>query len=423
MADMPTQNTVVSGNDEKQSELDDLELLNQEDDKDESKSGDEEDKEETSTEEKKDDKTSDEEDDKEDKKDKKDEDDEEDDDDEEELDQDEDSILHRPTFSEIKTKYPTFFKDFPDMRHMMGREREFTNLFGTVPEAKEAVELLKDYGQLDELVTTGNVKDFLSVVKNNDEKVYDSFVGNFLDDLKKQDSDRYIELTMPINEIALRTAYNSGKNSGNKNLMYAAEHLSQFLFGTPAVAHGEKTTIKERTKVEDKKESTIDKERQEFQQEKGRTLYREFDSEAVRILKSEIIDGLDPNNRMSDYLKNRLVDDIITTLDGNLKHDEDHNRLMDSVFKKAEEDGFSISYRDRLVRAYLKRARELMPKIRKSIRMKALGGKVDIKKKKEKKSGPITSGGASPSSSASKHTDAKKVDWRNTSDLDILNAD
>src|SRR5437660_282354 len=45
-----------------------------------------------------------------------------------------------PQFKEITKKYPNFFKDFPNLRHAFFREKEYSEIFSTVDEAKEAQE-------------------------------------------------------------------------------------------------------------------------------------------------------------------------------------------------------------------------------------------------------------------------------------------
>src|SRR5437763_300329 len=57
---------------------------------------------------------------------------------EEEEEEEEHGIVGRPTFKDIKAKYPNLFKDFPDLRDMVFRERDYSELFPTVEDAKEA---------------------------------------------------------------------------------------------------------------------------------------------------------------------------------------------------------------------------------------------------------------------------------------------
>src|SRR5690349_5181558 len=53
----------------------------------------------------------------------------------------EDEPLHeRPTFAQIKAKYPDILKDFPSLRSIYYREQQFSDLLPTPADAKEAAE-------------------------------------------------------------------------------------------------------------------------------------------------------------------------------------------------------------------------------------------------------------------------------------------
>ena len=48
-----------------------------------------------------------------------------------------------PTRKEILAKYPKLFKEFPHLQTAMYRSREFSELFTTIDDAKEAVEKVR----------------------------------------------------------------------------------------------------------------------------------------------------------------------------------------------------------------------------------------------------------------------------------------
>lgn len=331
------------------------------------------------------------------------------------------TALRRPKFSEITAKYPDFFKDFPDMRHMMGREKEYTQVFPSVQDAKDAAEKIQDYDYLDELVTAGEptkISEFLNIIKDNDENVYNGFLDNFLDGVRRASEDKYAEITMPVIEHAIRYAYDSGIRNNNKNLQLSAQHIAQCIFGDPDIATGKKTTIKPKeAPKKDEESEKFNKEKSSFYQERQAHLNNEVQLEIQKSFMDEIEDGLDPNNNMSAYLKGKIADDILSAVDAQMQKDPEYMRLTDRLFERAKKEGFPISYKQKYVTAYLARARELMPEIRKRIKAKVVGRPNGSGKKK---SSIVTPSGATPRSSSSNY-DAKKIDWGKTSDLDILN--
>src|SRR6266568_7493147 len=102
---------------------------------------------------------------------------------EEELELPKSTIYERPTYKEITSKYPDFFKEFPTARHVFFREAEFTNLFGDVDTAKEAAEKSKDYEFFEEKLTSGDPKDLLNALKESDS--LSEFAANFLPSLRE----------------------------------------------------------------------------------------------------------------------------------------------------------------------------------------------------------------------------------------------
>src|SRR5439155_10821415 len=100
--------------------------------------------------------------------------------------EEEHGIVGRPSFKDIKAKYPNLFKDFPDLREMFFREQGYSELFPTVEDAKEAHENSANYSFLRELVeggTTENTEEFLGAVKDIDK--LQSFAYSFLPALQK----------------------------------------------------------------------------------------------------------------------------------------------------------------------------------------------------------------------------------------------
>jgi len=57
---------------------------------------------------------------------------------EEEKPLEDDDEIESPTYKEVHTKFPTLFKEFPNLRHTIFREQEYTKLYPTVEDAKDA---------------------------------------------------------------------------------------------------------------------------------------------------------------------------------------------------------------------------------------------------------------------------------------------
>lgn len=338
------------------------------------------------------------------------------------------TTARRPTVREITTKYPNFFKDFPDMRHMLFREQKYTEIFPTIDDATEAADRAESFDHLADLVNSGKREDFTEFLRGVGEENQDSLksmVANFTPALYSVNRDLYFQMTTPIVESFIRNIYREGVNTGNDNLKNSALHAAQWAFGDTGFATGEKQS--QPIKVEEKKiDEEFEREKREFYNERYQSLRSSVDLEAVRKLTVDVRNGLDPNGVFSDVIVDLLVKDIIDKVGDSLEQDEQHMRTMNSIWKRARKAGFSTIWKDRLVTTYLSRARAVMPAIRAQLRDAAFKGQSASNSNKEKLAGKSANRkevhGQGPTSVERKNgpVDAKKVDWRRTSDVDFL---
>lgn len=335
-------------------------------------------------------------------------------------------IHARPTVRQITTKYPQFFKDFPDMRHMLFREGEYSKVFPTVEDARSAAENAQNFEQLSELVTSGKPEDFVQFVAEIKEaKGLDSMAANFLPALYKTDRDMYFKVTSPIAESMVQNAYKAAVQAGNESLKNACLHIAQWAFGDTAYATGEKKSPP--LTVEKKQDPDLQRERTEFQRQKYDDAQGYVQNNSRTRLTAEISRGLDPNNALTPTMKNLLVKEIMNEIGSTLQADERHMAQMNSMWKQANKAGFAGDWKDRILSTYLSRARQMMPAIRTRIRDGALKteqrkakGKEEVAERSSTRR-EVQGSGQSNGKSNGRPPAASEIDWRKTSDMDILN--
>ena len=88
--------------------------------------------------------------------------DQEDGEDDEEDDKEDELELSRVSYKEVKEKFPSFFKDFPSLKHAFFREQQFTELFPTLEDAKKAIEDQQQFQEITEAVIEGDANKFIS---------------------------------------------------------------------------------------------------------------------------------------------------------------------------------------------------------------------------------------------------------------------
>ena len=338
------------------------------------------------------------------------------------IDEDKPFPYERPSISEIKEKYPTFFKDFPIFRDVVFREIEYTKVFPTIEDAKEANDDSLALSGLRDSVLAGKSEDIYDAINETDKKAAERFAISFLPTLHKKDQTLYSAAVTPLFENLCRHLY----GSSDENTRNAALVAAQYLFGKDgeAIATGNKTFAKNLTETEDEK--GLKEEREKFQLEQ----YNGFRSNVLLDLSSQrrslITRGLDPQKVLTDTQKDMLVERIEKLVDQQLAADQSHMSIMNARWLRSKKEGFNTASKEKIVSAYLSRAKQIIPSIRDKERDAFLGTKkrasqakveeIDNKSSKEK---TITFGRSGGSGKPEVLKPSKEL-YRKMSDMDIL---
>jgi len=312
----------------------------------------------------------------------------------------------RPSFSEIKAKYPNFFKDFPQMREAFHREVEFTRLFPTVADAREAFEDNEAFVTLREDIVAGKSEPLLEALESQGKDALDRFADGFLGALHKKSPDLFQKTLTPVLEGLCRQMYASS-DEDDRN---AALRLSNFLFNTIEIAEGKRSFYK---KVEPIKNTSDDPAKyQEVLQGVG--------VKANVALGQLISQGLDPEKTLTPFIRKQIVTETINEIQKQLGADVAHKQIMNARWKRARVNNYSDDDQAKIISTFLARAKSLIPSVRSKIMQDALGTHNSSNKKKIEKiqSGlhkeRFNGGGGDRKSTP------EKVDYRKMSDLQIL---
>ncbi len=346
---------------------------------------------------------------------------------EEEEEQEEEEIppVHaRPTLKQIQEKYPNLFKDFPDLRHAFFREREYSTMFPTVEDAKEAADKADSFDQLETLVMSGKVDDFQSFMSSAEQSksgAIRSMASVFLPSLYRLDQNLYYNVTSPLVESVLRSAYKAGKDNKNNDLLNAALHISKHVFGDVGYATGDKAT--QPVKVEQHSDPKFDQEKREFYQQRFNEAKSDVATRVDRAIRRDILKGLDPNKALTEFVRDTLVDKIQDEVGSVLQADQRHMRTMNALWRRAHQAGFAGNWKERILATYLSRARAVMPQIRQRLRAAALKGterNQGPRKEEEVRRGKSTTERRPNAERPAPSNGGKQIDWSRTSDKDYL---
>lgn len=333
--------------------------------------------------------------------------------------------LARHSYGDIKAKYPNFFKEFPGLKTAFFREQEFSKIFPTVDDAKEALEVKDRFDNIKEIVFNGDVGTFLKQVP---EASRQAFAENFLPDLFTVDRESYYAITTPVIQNIFSNVFKAAAQKRDNNLGNAAILAYQEIFGgeleeIPGLLSSG-VAARTQQREPDPERIAINNERQSLNLEKRLTLQTAAWQEVSRDLTRDIEKGLDPNNAIRPGLKKIIVDKIFNEVVGEVAADAAHVKRMDDLWERERKAGYRGAFKDSLKNTYLSRAKALVPRIRQRIRAEIAGSqKANDKTLANKVKAQGARGDIQPgrtSKPGTRITGPKDPQFKKMSDLDFL---
>jgi hypothetical protein len=355
------------------------------------------------------------EDDGEDEEDKEDKEDDEDSDEDDEEDKTE-IPFNRPSLKEIKAEFPDLFKKFPELRESFFRELEFTKLFPSIEDAKEAFTENEAFSNLQESVLSGDPAPLLDSVEKTDKNAFELLSLSFLPSLYKKNPELYTQAVNPLLQNLVRSLYKSSdENTKNAGLV-----LAQFLFDDDGegIAKGLKSIVK--SLKPDEEQTKLKAKREEQLSTQFRTSVGHVEETIAKSLRAIVLKNpaFDPNKTFSKFLREQGATEIGRRISKQLQQDRGHMDVMASRWKRARANGFSSDDESKIVSTYLARAKSLIPDACAKVTAAMLGTRTKVEKpgkeRKESFSGKASSSGNGASSKT------EKVDYNKMSDMDIL---
>lgn len=294
-------------------------------------------------------------------------------DDLEEPDEDKLELVTPVRRQEILKKYPDVFKDFPYLEKAYYREQQFTEVFPTVQDAKDASEATKILTNFEADISQGNTKKLFQGLKETNPKGFNKLVDNILPTLLETDKDAYTHIIGNTVKNTVRGMISSARSENNEALEIAANLLYKWAFNTSKWEDPTKLS-NDKDDVDDIKKDEIQSERQKFVNEKFNTVSSELTEKLNNSLKSTIDAYIDPKESMSSYVKKHATNECLDTLNDLISKDTRFNALVDKLWDKALQSNFSKDSLDIITKAFKSKARTLLPTVIKQARKEALKG-------------------------------------------------
>jgi hypothetical protein len=327
---------------------------------------------------------------------------------------------------EILAKYPTLFKDFPYLEKAYFRDAAFTELFTTPAEAKEAVEAKDTLNNFEKDVMNGNITTILRSVKQTDGEAFNKIADNYMSALHEADQQAYYHVISNISKNTILAMIKESRTNKNEALESAAQILNQFLFGSSEWKPP--SNLSKDKPQDDGREKEISQREQEFNRKQFESARGNLNTRVNTTISNTIKSHLDPRGTMTDFVKNAAMREVSENLTRLIGKDSRFTTLNDKLWEASFKEGFSPDSQERILRAYLSKAKTVLPALIKQARVNALRGMgkrvstEEVENQPERK-GPIAAGRPrTQNQPAGKIKSAKDIP-KGMSTIDFLNSD
>jgi hypothetical protein len=286
---------------------------------------------------------------------------------------DEEIILSRVSYSEIKEKFPEFFKTFPDLKHAFFREQQFTEIFPTIEDAKRAAEKELAYEEITSSVVDGDAARFITELTKESEEGLEKFAKNFFPALREENKDLFFDSVAPLVQGFVRDVFGVGLRDKDDNIKNAAKIVHKILFGGDYNDVEKDVPIADRGSRNGKDKSSIDKDKDQYITKKYQDLYNEVTTGCYTALEAEIAKGLDDLKKSRPGLVKIITKDIKDRVLADMQKDTAYMGRMQSLWKREQRTGFNGSLKSSFNTTFIAKAKALVPKYRSEVRREVLG--------------------------------------------------
>lgn len=317
----------------------------------------------------------------------------------------------------LKTEFPEMFKKYPEVRKALFQADQYTQVFPTVDEARDAADKSEVFDAYEQQLMTGDPSVlFKSLASAGGPEVFEKFAMNLLPTIETFSPKIQAKMVFPYIHRILNNALNDARGSENKNLEHGIGWLSKYLWGKVELPE----LAKETEKTENPEVSRLKQQNEVI----TNRLSAEFNDGVVtgglKELRTSIEMTFKNDKRFSSIEKKALTDDIIHRTRKALDKDARHNKVMSMHWQKARAEGHPKALIPRVTNAFLGGAKSLMPTIRGKVLAEALREKGIIEAPKGNVPGTPQTGGPQ---TGSRGVTSKNIDYSKTSDADILSGD
>lgn len=275
------------------------------------------------------------------------------------------------TSKDLKAKFPEIFKKFPELKGVIYRERQYSEIFADPKDAQTAAEQAKTFVNVEQDLMHGVSEPLLNAIHGAKGSEFKKLAAGLLPALRKIDEPMFMKvIAVPFKQM-LRKAFATGNKNGDKNLALSARHIHNFIFDDDKLDDREEFENEDVAKPS-KVEEEYRKKLEELDTRDHKNFKQSVDMSMVEGVKEAFFDKFDPDGTLTPWIKDRMFEDAVRQVDAQLVKDPRHMKNMELLWRNAKAQGYSPESKSRIVNAVLARARQIIPQVRQQLRSEAL---------------------------------------------------
>jgi len=292
--------------------------------------------------------------------------------DEEEPDEEKLDLVTPVARREILKKYPNVFKDFPYLEKAYYREQQFTQIHPTIEEARISKDKSDTLDAFEADLMKGNTEKMLMAAKSEPEG-FNNLVDNYLTTLAKVDEKAYHHVLGNVIKHTIIQMVSEARTQNNDVLQNAAAILNQFVFGSSKFEPPSPLSTGQ-PKSNDTAERQLAERERAFNERRYKDASSDVVSRINNSIKSTIEQNMDPKQSMTDYVRRTAIRDANEQVQELIKKDSRFKLVVDKLWEHAKKNDYSRDSIDKVRKAYLSKAKTLLPSVIKKARNEALKG-------------------------------------------------
>jgi len=333
----------------------------------------------------------------------------------------EEQRIGAPPFNALKKEFPDIFKKYPAIQANFFKAEKYSEYFPTVEDAENAARKVEIFDTLDQHLTGGDFRPLIDLLSENNANGLGKVADEILPMLQEKNPQLYVRAINPAFRHFITTGFATAEKFANAaedstkeygtNLKNAFKLITHFLYGP----QGLPTEAAPAAPKDDPEKRQLQQQHHNLIVNTAMNFEKSTKDDVAKELKTLVENNIDPEGKLTKFTREKLIETILNDVNEKISKDGAVQKQMQSLWMQAARIGFTDQSKAQLKRAFLGRAKMIIPTIRQRRLAEASGVFVPVKGKTM-----IPQAGGSPKGKSVKIS-SSEARQKNMSEMDIIN--